>query len=71
MVQNLASLVQTLRAANNPMAMLQQMAGQNPVYGKAFEMVKGKSEAEIMQIAENLAKTQNVDLNQLRQQLGI
>ena len=61
------NLIQMLRMANNPTLALQQVANQDPVFKKAFDMTNGKSEQEIMQIAQNLAKSQGKDFNQVKQ----
>lgn len=68
-MMNLVNLAQTLKMASNPTAALQSMIGQNPAIAKALEMTKGKNEAEIMQIAQNLAKSRNVDFNQFQQNI--
>lgn len=69
MMNNLANLVQTLRIANNPMKALEQMGNNNPLASKAFQMVQGKNDQEIMQVAENLAKEQGKDINQIKQEI--
>lgn len=61
------NLIQTLRMASNPALALQQIANQDPIFKKAFDMTNGKSEQEIMQIAQNLAKSQGKDFNQVKQ----
>lgn len=61
------NLIQMLRMANNPTLALQQIVNQDPVFKKAFDMTNGKSEQEIMQIAQNLAKSQGKDFNQVKQ----
>ena len=68
-MMNLLNLAQTLKMASNPTITLQNMVGQNPILAKAFEMTQGKNGQEIMQIAQNLAKSQGKDLNQLQQQI--
>lgn len=68
-MMNLQNLAQTLKIANDPIGALQNMANQNPIFAKACEMIQGKNEQEIMQIAQNLAKSQGKDLNQLQQQI--
>lgn len=60
-----------VQAGGNPMALLQQMAGQNPQVRQTLQMLHGKSPAEMQQIAQNMAKERNIDLNQLLQQFGI
>lgn len=63
------NLIQTLKMANNPALALQQMANQDPIFKKAFDMTNGKSEQEIMQIAQNLAQSQGKDFNQVKQSI--
>lgn len=70
-MQNLINLAQTLKAASNPMATLQQMAYSSPQFAKFQEMTQGKSAQEIEQIARNLAQTKGINIDQFRQQLGI
>lgn len=69
MMNNLSNIARTLRMVNDPIGTLQGMINQSPVYAKTFEMVQGKNDQEIMKIAENLAKSQGKDLNQLQQQI--
>lgn len=51
------------------------MAQQNPMMQRAKEMVQGKSEEELKQIANNLCSQRGIDLqqamNSFRNQLGI
>jgi hypothetical protein len=70
-MNNLMSLIGMLRSAGNPMAMLQQQAGNDPVIARALQMIQGKSPDQIMGIANNLAREQGVDINQFRSQLGL
>lgn len=69
-MQNIMELMQLLQGNANPMSLLQNMAGQDPIIGKAMQMVQGKSPDEVMQIANNLAQTQGKDINQVKKQLG-
>lgn len=51
---------------------MNQMAQQNPqAFQKMKEMTDGKSEADMKQIAMNLAKQRGVDINQFANQFGI
>ena len=51
---------------------MNQMAQQNPqAFQKMKEMTDGKSEADMKQIAINLAKQRGVDINQFASQFGI
>lgn len=44
--------------------MLQQMYQNNPMFKRAQQMVSGKSEKELQQIAVNLCKQRGIDINQ-------
>lgn len=51
---------------------MNQMAQQNPqAFQKMKEMTDGKSEADMKQIAMNLAKQRGVDINKFASQFGI
>lgn len=53
-------ILQMLNAAQNPDAMLQQIASQNPLMQRAMTMAQGKSPQEIRAIAINLAQQQGM-----------
>lgn len=57
---NPMQMLQMLNAAQNPDAMLQQIASQNPLMQRAMTMAKGKSPQEIRAIAINLAQQQGM-----------
>lgn len=59
-----------IQHSNNPMAMIQQMACQNPLMGRALQMGQGKSVEELQGIAQNLAKQRGMDSNQFNQFLS-
>ena len=67
-MNDLMSLIGMIRGAQNPQAFLQQQAQSNPMIAKALQMTQGR---DPMQVAQNLAREQGIDLNQLKQQLGI
>lgn len=64
-------MVNAMRGGANPMALIQQMAGQNPQMRQFMQMVNGKSPAQLRQMAENVAKERGVSLNDVARQLGI
>lgn len=64
----LFQVMNVMRAGGNPAALLRQMAGQNPQVRQTLQMLNGKSPAELQQIAQNMARERNIDLNQLLQQ---
>lgn len=67
----LMMLVQAMNNGGNPMALMQQMAGQNPQIARAMQMIQGKNSQQLEQIARNMAKEQGVDINQMIRDLGI
>lgn len=64
-------LVQAMNNGGNPMALMQQMAGQNPQIAQAMQMIQGKNSQQLEQIARNMAKEKGVDINQMIRDLGI
>ena len=73
-MMNPTQLLQMVNASQDPQAMLQQMAQQNPLMKRAMDMAQGKSPAEIKAIAINLAKQQGIsetDLCNMAQSFGI
>ncbi len=68
---NPLQMLGALRQAQNPMALLSQLANQNPQLKRVMEVMNGKSPQELEQYVRNTAKTQGVDLNQLAQKMGL
>lgn len=56
MIGNPLQLMQTLMSNRNPMAMLQQMAGEDPLMQRALQMGNGKDVNALQAVARNLAK---------------
>lgn len=53
----------------DPMKMLNGMLGNNPQYQRVMQMVKGKSPAEMRQVAQNLCQQNGVDFSQAVDQM--
>lgn len=53
----------------SPMAILNRMAG--PQVNQAKQIINGKNQDQLRQIAMNMAAQRGVDLNNLAQQMGI
>lgn len=68
---NPLQMLGALQKAQNPMALLSQLAGQNPQLKRVVEVMNGKSPRELEQYVRNTAKTQGVDLNELAKKLGL
>lgn len=64
-------LLQLMRSGGNPMAMLNQLAGQNPQIRQAMQMMRGKDPKQLRTMAENMAKESGTDLLGLAKSLGI
>lgn len=67
----LVSLMGLVRNGGNPQAMLNQLAQTNPQVRQAMQMMQGKSNAELRQMAMNMAKEQGVNINDVLRQLGV
>ena len=60
---NPIQMIQRIKQSNNS----QQISKLN----QAMQMVNGKSESQVRQIAENMARERGVDLDRLAGQMGI
>lgn len=60
-----------MRSGGNPMALLNQMTGNNPMVQGLMQSMQGKSPDALRQMAMNIAKERGVDLNQFAQQFGM
>ena len=67
-------MMQMLQASQNPMALLQQKFGNDPMFGRALQMGQGKNEDELKATIRNLARQKGMDdnaLNQFLSQFGV
>ena len=64
-------LLQAMRMASNPMAVVQQIANNNPQMQEFIKNIQGKSPLELEQYARNLAQSKGINLNQFLNQYGI
>ena len=71
MMNNPLQLIGMLQNANNPMALMQQILGSNPQFQQVIQIVNGKTPAQLEQYVRNLAKGQNININQLANQFGL
>lgn len=63
-------MVGQLQQSNNPMALMQNMFGNNPVMQRAMQMGQGKSPAQLQQVVRNLAQQRGMNDEQLNQFLS-
>lgn len=59
-----------LQQARDPMGMLQSMAGNNPIIGRALQMANGRNPAQMQQLAQSLASQRGVNLSQFLSSMG-
>lgn len=64
-------LVNLARNGENPMTLIQQIAGQNPQMRQALSMVQGKTPDQLKQMAENMAKERGVTVEQIAKNIGL
>lgn len=64
-------MMEMLQNSNNPMAVMQKLAGQNPQLKRVMEMTQGKTPQQMQQKAEDLAKEKGVNLQEFMKQMGI
>lgn len=51
----------------NPNQIMQNMLYQNPLFQRAVQMAQGKSETELMQVAENICREKGINVEQAKQ----
>ena len=60
---------QAMQMFSNPQSFFQSMAQNNPQISQMLNMTRGKDEKGIWEVAQNLAREQGVDFNQVVQQV--
>lgn len=70
-IDGVFQLIKIYKGGGNPMALMSKMAGNNPQMAQAMQIIQGKDQNQLMQIAQNMARERNIDLAQLAQQLGL
>ena len=71
MMNNPMQLLSMFKNSTNPMAILQQIANNNPQMRELITNLQGKTPLELENYARNIAKSKGVDLNQFLNQYGI
>ena len=56
-----------LKAAQNPLQMMQQMFSGDPTFARAMQMAQGKSPQQVEQIVRNLCQERGINYEQLKQ----
>ena len=68
---NIGQIMQMAQRGVDPNRLAQQLIKQNPAVKRAADLMSGKTNDEIKQMAYNRAAQMGVDLNQMAQQMGI
>nr|DAH81026.1 MAG TPA: SeqA protein N-terminal domain [Caudoviricetes sp.] len=64
-------LIQAAQGGGDPIQILGQMAGNNPMMAQALKMVQGKSPDQLRQMAENMARERGTSAEEILRGLGI
>lgn len=67
----IAMLVQAMNNGGNPVALMQQMAIQNPQIAQAMTLMQGKSPQQLEAMVRNMAGERGIDINEMIRSLGI
>lgn len=70
-MNNFADLIQLAKTGGDPRQMLRQMAGSDPRAAQAFQMMNGKSPAQLQQMAINMCRERGTTPEAVLKQLGI
>lgn len=70
-MMNPFQMLQMFKNSNNPMAVVKQIANNNPQMQGLISNIEGKNPKELEQYARNLAQSKGVDLRQFMGQYGI
>lgn len=64
-------IMAAMRSGQNPFQMMQRMAMNDPRAAQAMQIIRGKSPQELQQIAQNMAKERNINLDELQRSIGM
>ena len=67
----MAMIMNVMRNGNDPRALIQQIAMNDPRARMAMQIANGKSDKELEQIVRNMAKERNIDIEHLARSMGI
>lgn len=73
-MNEMLQMLNQLRNSPNPMMLMQQMFGDNPIFNNAMRMAQGKSPQEMQQLIRNIAYQRgmsDMDLNNFLSQFNL
>lgn len=71
MLNNPLQLISLLSNAQNPMAIMQQLLGNQPQFKQVMEIAKDKSPEELKKYVKNLCNSQGINLDSLAKQFNL
>ena len=67
----MTQMMSLLRAGQNPNAILQMLAQNNPQVRQVMQMFNGKSSQQLQMMAQNMAAERGTSIEDIARQLGI
>ena len=67
----LMQIINAARGGQNPVTVINKMAGSDPRIAFTAQLMHGKNSAQLRGIAQNMAREKGVDINQLAASLGL
>lgn len=67
----LMQIMAAARSGGNPEAIMQQLARSDPRMAQAVQMMQGKNQQQLQQMAINVAKERGINIKDVAQSLGI
>ena len=64
-------MMNAMRSGMQPVNFIQQMAMSDPRAAQAMQIIRGKTPQELKQIAQNMARERNIDLEDFRKMFGM
>lgn len=64
-------LIQAAQGGGDPMRIIGQLAGGNPMIAQGLQMVRGKSPDQLRRMAENMARERGTSPEEILRGLGI
>jgi hypothetical protein len=68
---NPMQMIMQMINSGNPMNMMRQIAVQNPIVGRALQMMEGKTPEQLKQMAYNMAQEAGTTPEQIARNFGI
>lgn len=67
----LMQIMAAARSGGNPAAIMQQLARRDPRMAQAMQMMQGKNQQQLQQMAINVAKERGINIEDVARSLGI